>query len=109
MRAIAQKIYGASDISASAKVLKQIDQLQEEGYGDLQVCVAKTQYSFTTDAAARGAPSDHAVDVHKVRLSAGAEFVVMICGDVMTMPGLPKAPTTLKIDIDDNGRISGLF
>lgn len=109
MRAIAQKIYGASDISANAKVLKQIAQLQDEGYGELQVCVAKTQYSFTTDAAVRGAPNDHVVDVREVRLSAGAEFVVMICGDVMTMPGLPKKPSALKIDVDDSGRISGLF
>ncbi|MFK7963076.1 MAG: formate--tetrahydrofolate ligase [Burkholderiaceae bacterium] len=109
MRAIAKNIYGASDISANAKVLKQIDQLQDEGYGHLPVCVAKTQYSFSTDAAARGAPSGHVVDVREVRLSAGAEFVVMICGDVMTMPGLPKAPSALKIDVDDSGRISGLF
>lgn len=109
MRAIAQKIYGARDISANAKVLKQIELLQDEGYGELPVCVAKTQYSFTTDAAVRGAPSDHVVDVREVRLSAGAEFVVMICGDVMTMPGLPKAPSALKIDVDDSGRISGLF
>jgi len=109
MRAIAQKIYGASDVSANAKVLKQIAQLQDEGYGELQVCVAKTQYSFTTDAAVRGAPNDHVVDVREVRLSAGAEFVVMICGDVMTMPGLPKKPSALKIDVDDSGRISGLF
>jgi len=71
--------------------------------------VAKTQYSFSTDAKARGAPSGHVVDVREVRLAAGAQFVVMICGDVMTMPGLPKAPAAHAIDIDDNGRILGLF
>ncbi|MGH1357464.1 MAG: formate--tetrahydrofolate ligase [Burkholderiaceae bacterium] len=109
IRAVAQRIYGAADVSASAKVIKQIDQLQEEGYGRLPVCVAKTQYSFSTDAAARGAPDGHLVDIREVRLSAGAEFVVMICGDVMTMPGLPKSPAALRIDVDQDGRISGLF
>jgi len=109
MKAIATRIYGASDISASAKVRGQIAQLQKDGYGSYPVCVAKTQYSFSTDAKARGAPSGHVVDVREVRLAAGAQFVVMICGDVMTMPGLPKAPAAHAIDIDDNGRILGLF
>ena len=109
MQAVAQKIYGAAGISASAKVRAQIEQLQQEGYGHMPVCVAKTQYSFSTDPAARGAPTGHTVNVREVRLSAGAEFVVMICGDVMTMPGLPKAPAALKIDVDDDGRIGGLF
>lgn len=109
MRAVAQRIYGASDASANAKVMKQIELLQEQGYGHLPVCVAKTQYSFSTDPTLRGAPSGHIVDVREVRLSAGAEFVVMICGDVMTMPGLPKAPSALKIDVNDDGRIVGLF
>ncbi len=92
MKAIATRIYGAADIQASAKVRSQIDRLQQDGYGHYPVCVAKTQYSFSTDAKLRGAPSGHVVDVREVRLAAGAQFVVMICGDVMTMPGLPKVP-----------------
>ena len=106
---VAQKIYRASHVTADAKVREQIKRLQEEGFGKLPVCVAKTQYSFSTDARLRGAPVDHVIDVREVRLSAGAGFVVMICGDVMTMPGLPKAPAALKIDIGDDGRVTGLF
>jgi formate--tetrahydrofolate ligase len=109
MKAIATKIYGAADISADAKVKGQIKALQEAGYGHYPVCVAKTQYSFSTDAAARGAPSGHVVNVREVRLAAGAEFVVMVCGDIMTMPGLPKVPSAEKIDIDAQGRVVGLF
>jgi formate--tetrahydrofolate ligase len=109
MLAIATKIYGASDISADAKVRGQIKRLQEGGYGRYPVCVAKTQYSFSTNPKLRGAPSGHVVEIREVRLSAGAEFVVMICGDVMTMPGLPKAPSALNIDVDADGKITGLF
>jgi formate--tetrahydrofolate ligase len=109
MRAIATKIYGAADISADAKVRAQIARMQADGYGHFPVCVAKTQYSFSTDPAARGAPSGHIVNVREVRLAAGAEFIVMVCGDIMTMPGLPKVPSANRIDIDDNGKISGLF
>jgi formate--tetrahydrofolate ligase len=109
MKAIATKIYGASDITADAKVRTQIKKLQESGYGHYPVCVAKTQYSFSTDPQLRGAPSGHVVNVREVRLAAGAEFVVMICGDVMTMPGLPKVPSAVNIDVDDNGKITGLF
>jgi formate--tetrahydrofolate ligase len=109
MRAIAMKIYGAADISADAKVRAQIKRLQEDGYGHYPVCVAKTQYSFSTDANLRGAPSGHTVNVREVRLSAGAEFVVMVCGDIMTMPGLPKVPSAEKIDLDEHGRVVGLF
>jgi formate--tetrahydrofolate ligase len=109
MLATATKIYGASEIRASSKVRAQIQALQEEGYGHYPVCVAKTQMSFSTDATARGAPSGHVVDIREVRLAAGAEFVVMICGDIMTMPGLPKEPAALRIDIDAQGRVSGLF
>ena len=109
MKSIATRVYGASDIQASAKVRAQIDKLQQDGYGSYPVCVAKTQYSFSADAKLRGAPSGHVVDVREVRLAAGAQFVVMICGDVMTMPGLPKTPAAHAIDIDDNGRILGLF
>jgi len=109
MKTIAQKIYGASDITADAKIRKQIKELQEGGYGHYPVCVAKTQYSFSTDPKLLGAPSGHVVNVREVRLAAGAEFVVMICGDIMTMPGLPKVPAANSIDVDDNGKISGLF
>ena len=109
MKAIATKIYGAADIAADAKVRAQIQKLQEDGYGHYPVCVAKTQYSFSADAGLRGAPSGYIVNIREVRLSAGAEFVVMICGDIMTMPGLPKVPAAEKIDLDDDGKVVGLF
>ena len=109
MRAVATKIYGAADISADSKVRAQIARLQADGYGHFPVCVAKTQYSFSTDPGARGAPSGHTVNVREVRLAAGAEFIVMVCGDIMTMPGLPKIPSANRIDIDENGKITGLF
>ena len=109
MQAIATQVYGAAGISADAAVRAKIDKLQQDGYGHYPVCVAKTQYSFSTDPKLRAAPSGHIVNVREVRLAAGAEFVVMICGDIMTMPGLPKEPASMRIDIDDNGKISGLF
>jgi formate--tetrahydrofolate ligase len=109
MQTIAMNIYGAAGISADAKVRGQIKKLQDEGYGHYPVCVAKTQYSFATDAGLRGAPSGHTVNVREVRLAAGAEFVVMVCGDIMTMPGLPKVPSAELIDLDENGRVVGLF
>jgi formate--tetrahydrofolate ligase len=105
---IAKKVYRASDVTADAKVRGQIKKLQDDGYGSFPVCVAKTQSSFSTDAALRGAPSNHVVNVREVRLAAGAEFVVMICGDIMTMPGLPKVPSANKIDLVD-GKVVGLF
>jgi formate--tetrahydrofolate ligase len=105
---IAKKVYRASEVTADAKVRGQIKKLQEEGYGHYPVCVAKTQYSFSTDAALRAAPKDHVINVREVRLAAGAEFVVMICGDIMTMPGLPKVPSAAKIDLVD-GKVVGLF
>ncbi|MDP2366842.1 formate--tetrahydrofolate ligase [Rhodoferax sp.] len=108
IRTVAQQIYGASDISANSSVRAKIAQLQAGGYGHYPVCVAKTQYSFSTDPELRGAPSGHMVNIREVRLAAGAEFVVMICGDVMTMPGLPKEPASMRMDIDDDGRITGL-
>ena len=108
VRLLATRTYGAADISASSAVRKQIAALQEAGYGHLPVCVAKTQYSFSTDPTQRGAPTGHVVDIREVRLAAGAEFVVMVCGDVMTMPGLPKVPAAEHIDIDDEGHIVGL-
>jgi formate--tetrahydrofolate ligase len=107
--AIATKIYGAGEVTADAKVRGQIKKLQEEGYGHYPVCVAKTQYSFSTDPKLRAAPSGHVINVREVRLAAGAEFVVMVCGDVMTMPGLPKVPSAEKIDLTDDGKVVGLF
>ena len=109
MKTIAQKIYGASGISAPANIKKQIDELQKNGYGKYPVCVAKTQYSFSTDPTLRGAPTGHEIAIREVRLAAGAEFIVMVCGDIMTMPGLPKVPAAEKIDLDDDGNIIGLF
>jgi formate--tetrahydrofolate ligase len=108
MRAVAKRIYGAADISAGAAVRARVEKLQADGYGHFPVCVAKTQYSFSTDAAQRGAPTGHVVDVREVRLAAGAEFIVMICGDVMTMPGLPRLPAAERIDLDEQGLIVGL-
>jgi formate--tetrahydrofolate ligase len=109
MTKVATKIYGASEVSADSKVRAQIKKLQAEGYGHYPVCVAKTQYSFSTDPQLRGAPSGHVVNIREVRLAAGAEFIVMICGDVMTMPGLPKAPSAARIDLTDDGKVVGLF
>ena len=109
VKAVATKIYGAADISADAKVKAQIQKLQDDGYGHYPVCIAKTQYSFSTDPTARGAPSGHTINIREVRLAAGAEFVVMVCGDVMTMPGLPKVPSATKIDLTADGKVVGLF
>ncbi|MSP17851.1 MAG: formate--tetrahydrofolate ligase [Myxococcales bacterium] len=109
MKKIATSIYGASDISADAAVRTKIAKLQTDGYGHYPVCVAKTQYSFSTNPQLRGAPSGHVINVREVRLAAGAEFIVMVCGDVMTMPGLPKVPSAEKIDLTDDGRVVGLF
>jgi formate--tetrahydrofolate ligase len=109
MKAVATRIYGASEVTADSKVRARIRQLQDAGYGNYPVCVAKTQYSFSTDPKLRGAPTGHSVNIREVRLAAGAEFLVMICGDIMTMPGLPAVPAANNIDVDDNGRITGLF
>jgi formate--tetrahydrofolate ligase len=109
IRTIATRIYGASDVTADGKIRAQIKKLQEEGYGNYPVCIAKTQYSFSTDPQLRGAPSGHVINVREVRLAAGAEFVVMVCGDVMTMPGLPKVPAAERIDLTDEGKVVGLF
>jgi formate--tetrahydrofolate ligase len=109
MKTVATKIYGADDITADAKVRGQIKKLQDEGYGHYPICVAKTQYSFSTDAALRGAPSGHSVNIREVRLAAGAEFIVMVCGDIMTMPGLPKVPSAEAIDLTADGKVTGLF
>jgi len=105
---IARKIYHASEVTADSKVRGQIKKFQEDGYGGFPVCVAKTQYSFSTDPNLRGAPENHSINIREVRLSAGAEFIVMVCGDIMTMPGLPKVPSADKIDLVD-GKVVGLF
>jgi formate--tetrahydrofolate ligase len=107
--AIATKLYGASQVTADSKIRAQIKRLQESGYGHYPVCIAKTQYSFSTDATLRGAPSNHEINIREVRLAAGAEFVVLVCGEIMTMPGLPKVPAATKIDLDDSGKVTGLF
>ncbi len=109
MTAIATKLYGASEVTADTKIRNQIKKLQDAGYGHYPVCIAKTQYSFSTDAQLRGAPTHHEINIREVRLAAGAEFVVMICGDMMTMPGLPKVPSACKIDLDEKGMVVGLF
>ena len=109
MRKLATRIYGAEDIAAPRRVKVIIDKLQSDGYGHYPICVAKTQYSFSTDATRRGAPVDHIVTIRAVRLCAGAEFIVMICDDIMTMPGLPSEPCATRIDIDEHGKVTGLF
>ncbi|GAC1455833.1 MAG: formate--tetrahydrofolate ligase [Steroidobacteraceae bacterium] len=109
MKTVATQIYHATDITADTRVRTQIRALQEGGYGHYPVCVAKTQYSFSTDPKLRGAPAHHVVNIREVRLAAGAEFVIMVCGDIMTMPGLPRVPAANSIDVDDHGRITGLF
>jgi formate--tetrahydrofolate ligase len=108
VKAVATKIYRAAEVTADDAVLSQIAELQAAGYGHYPVCIAKTQYSFSTNPKLRGAPTGHTVNVREVRLAAGAEFVVFICGDLMTMPGLPREPAAHRIDIDDAGRIVGL-
>ena len=108
VKAIATKIYGAAGVNFEAKAKKRLEELQTGGYGHFPVCIAKTQYSFSTDANLKGAPSGHTLDVREVRLSAGAEFIVVICGEIMTMPGLPKVPSAEKIDLI-NGKVVGLF
>ena len=106
---IAQNIYGASEIIADKKVRNQFQKLEDDGFGEYPICMAKTQYSFSTDPLLMGAPSGHDVPIKEVRLSAGAEFIVVVCGDIMTMPGLPRIPAAENIDVDDEGLIQGLF
>ena len=106
--AIATRVYGASEVTADSKIRGQIKDLEAQGYGHFPVCVAKTQYSFSTDPSLRGAPSGHSLNIREVRLAAGAEFIVMVCGDIMTMPGLPKVPSSERIDLVD-GQVVGLF
>jgi formate--tetrahydrofolate ligase len=105
---LAHRLYGASSVTWDGKAKRRLDRLEADGYGGLPVCVAKTQYSFSTDATLRGAPTGHDLHVREVRLSAGAGFVVLVCGDVMTMPGLPASPAAARIDLLDDGTIVGL-
>ena len=107
--AVATKIYGAAEVVADARVRDRLQELQDAGYGHFPICIAKTPYSFSTDPVRRGAPSGHALNIREVRLAAGAEFVVLVCGDIMTMPGLPTVPSSAAIDVDDDGNIVGLF
>jgi len=109
IEAVAKRVYGAADVTINSKARARLEELEMEGYGHFPVCIAKTQYSFSSDASLRGAPVGHTLTVRELRLSAGAEFIVVICGDVMTMPGLPKVPAATRIDLDDDGAIVGLF
>jgi formate--tetrahydrofolate ligase len=109
IRTIAKEIYRAKDIVVERPVRDQLAQFEQMGYGNFPVCIAKTQYSFSTNPDVKGAPFDHVIPVREVRLSAGAEFVVAICGEIMTMPGLPKVPAANSIDLSEDGRIVGLF
>jgi formate--tetrahydrofolate ligase len=109
IKTIAQKIYRARDITCEAAAETRLAEMQKAGFGHFPVCIAKTQYSFSTDPNAKGAPTDHVLGVREVRLSAGAEFVVAICGEIMTMPGLPRVPSANTIDLTEDGRITGLF
>ena len=106
---IAKELYRASEVTAPQKVLNQLQKWEDQGYGHYPICMAKTQYSFSTDADVKGAPVNHTLNVREVRLSAGAGFIVAVCGDIMTMPGLPKEPAANHIRVNDDGEIEGLF
>lgn len=108
VKTIATRLYGAGDIDADAKVRRRFQELQDAGFGDLPVCIAKTQKSFTTDPKIMGAPSGHIVQIREIRLSAGAGFVVVVCGDMMTMPGLPRKPAADGMGVDEHGEVFGL-
>jgi len=109
VRQVARKIYHADEISANSRVRAKIQALQDAGYGHFPVCIAKTPYSFSTDPALKGAPQGHTVAIREVRLAAGAEFIVVLCGDILTMPGLPRQPAALSIDVAEDGKTIGLF
>jgi len=106
---VATRIYRADDVAADKRIRDQLREWEAAGFGHLPVCMAKTQYSFSTDPNLRGAPTGHIVPVREVRLSAGAGFIVVICGDIMTMPGLPRVPAAETIRLDEMGQIQGLF
>ncbi|MDC3105488.1 formate--tetrahydrofolate ligase [Gammaproteobacteria bacterium] len=109
IKTVATRLYRADDVIADKKVRAQIRKFEEDGYGELPICVAKTQYSFSTDPNLKGAPNNHVMAIREVRLSAGAGFIVVVCGDIMTMPGLPRVPAANIIDVNNIGEISGLF
>ncbi len=109
LRTVARRIYGAADVSLPAAVARRLSAFEAAGHGHLPVCIAKTQYSFSADPTLLGAPEGHVLPVREVRLSAGAGFVVAVCGDVMTMPGLPRHPAAERIGLDADGRVDGLF
>ena len=109
LRTVTRRIYGGKDISVLPAAAKQLQRLEELGYGAYPVCIAKTQYSFSDDPTKLGAPEDFVVTIKSAKVSAGAGFVVALTGDIMTMPGLPRVPAAEKIDVDENGVISGLF
>ena len=109
VRTVARNIYGADDVIADKKVRQQFARFEEDGYGHYPICMAKTQYSFSTDPNLLGAPTGHVVPIREIRLAAGAEFVVVVCGAIMTMPGLPRKPAANDIRVDQTGRIEGLF
>ena len=109
VRSVATKFYRADDISVDQKTINQVSELEAEGFGHLPVCIAKTQYSFSVDPDAKGAPTGHTLPVREVRLSAGAGFIVVVCGDIMTMPGLPREPAANRIKMNDKGVVEGLF
>ena len=106
---IAKEIYHASEVVADTKIRDQLRSFEKSGYGNLPVCIAKTQFSFSTDPDLKGAPSGHVLPIREVRLSSGAEFIVVICGAIMTMPGLPRVPAAESIKLNDKGEIEGLF
>ena len=106
---IAKEIYGANEVIANTNIRNQLRKMQEDGFGDLPICIAKTQYSFSTDPNLKGAPKDHSLPIREVRLSTGAEFIVVLCGSIMTMPGLPKVPAAESIHLNDDGEIEGLY
>jgi formate--tetrahydrofolate ligase len=108
-RHIAMNIYGAEDILADKKVRNKFAKLEKEGYSKYPICMAKTQYSFSTDPLLMGAPTGHELPIREVRLCSGAEFIVVVCGEIMTMPGLPRKPASEAIGIDNNKNIEGLF
>jgi formate--tetrahydrofolate ligase len=106
---IAQEIYGASEVVADTKIRDQLKKMQDDGFGKLPICIAKTQYSFSTDPNLKGAPENHVLPIREIKLSSGAEFIVVICGSIMTMPGLPRVPAAESIKLNEKGEIEGLF
>ena len=109
IEAIAKEIYGAGKIIADPQIKDQLNKMEKDGFGKFPICIAKTQYSFSTDPDLKGAPTGHEFPIREVRLSSGAEFIVVICGAIMTMPGLPSVPAANSIKLNDKGEIEGLF